>query len=86
VIYNLNNPLSSGQDTISSLTLREPRVCEVINAQKDGKDNEMQMMLSLVAAVSGVNLKIVEKLSMSDFIAASDHVASFLSSRQPSSE
>lgn len=70
-------PLEFGGERRDFITLREPTIGDVMEAQKKGGGGAVAEAAALIALVSGVRQSVVERMPIRKFKEASDFLAGF---------
>jgi len=72
----LRKPITFGEETTTSLSLREPTAGELESAQASASSN-MGTSISLIAITSGIARPVAAKLCSRDFQEASEYLGNF---------
>lgn len=73
----LSEPIENDGKKIVSVTIRRPKVADMLAAQKVSA-NEPERELNLIAVLTGLPRAAVEKLDMRDYMALQRQLAQFM--------
>lgn len=74
-VISLRKAIKFGEETYTSITLREPTAGEVKRSMDTGEG--MGQLVALISAVAAVPFQVVEKMGFRDFKEAAAYVALF---------
>jgi hypothetical protein len=75
-VINLRKAVKLGDDTYTSITLREPTAGELERATRDGRAG-LTVAIDLIAMVAAVPRKVIEGITGRDLREASDYIEGF---------
>jgi hypothetical protein len=84
--FQLTSPITVEGNTVSELTIREPKLFELEFAEKTAGKGNYELMRHLISAVSSKDSSVIRNLGARDYRAIAAFLSSFLADDQTTGE